>query len=301
MAAWHPCPLVVEEDHEILMLGRGIPTVLLAARVRRRREKMGTTVPPEVEDIVVVDVEEHRRWATGGEERGRRVHLAVATTAEVGVEDGLIRTMASTEQAVEESRFMKSTAQELYLSPAPSHTKRRFLLHENGSIVQSIQQIVDSARVFVINWLPNTKPVVATSLKVCERNLTRSLESWANLLLTQPPIEQGSLHLFDEWHSTQVYQTSVYCPNGGTLGVIFQAASQNFGQHPKCNDHRSFLAVAEFDHKGTFQPDRPEGKCLSDCVSWIQRRVNFEVSNGEQASVTAFSSGVSRDDDDVSA
>ena len=75
---------------------------------------MDTTALAEVGDIEAVGEAEHRRWATGGEESGRLVLLAVAIMVVVEVEEGPIRRAAAL-------RLVSNTKLE---PPHPIHKRR---------------------------------------------------------------------------------------------------------------------------------------------------------------------------------
>ena len=161
-------------------------------------------------------------------------------------------------------------AQELYLTPSPCRTKRTFLLAEDSHLSEYACNVFDLAT--AIEPEPEEEFPSTMFFNILGRALHPPPQSWASLLISQPPIYKMWMWVFCRRKGCKCEMRPppgkskrrflLHCPKGFTLGAIFKAAQEIAPQHRDCVADWKFHADPRLNSHWSLAG--PAGKSLEE-------------------------------------
>lgn len=124
------------------------------------------------------------------------------------------------------------------------------------------------------------------SINVSHRLPDDGLKSWANLLVTQPPIDTMKLRLeptylcrCDSHPGESKFLGMLHCVGGVTLGAIYEAAKELLQNYRECKTHWEVDATVLFNKDGSVSrrnisdEERADSRIVD--AEWKYQRVEF--------------------------
>lgn len=175
------------------------------------------------------------------------------------------------------------TAQALHLMPEPNRSPRAYLLDVKSIIRKRALRIFDSVQ--LTRSHPKYERPVTNVLYIDNPIPDSSFGSWANLLLSQPPLDKIWIRLLKnhcncpEKHAPSRKYWLIDSPEGLTLGRIAKFASELLAEPHECAERRCVVATAGIKADGSFNDyrDRMPLTITHKKAESMYRRIEFGV------------------------